>query len=50
MATDDGNVAADAPYSLPNVGEQAPQRFSALAALYDPATIDYLERCGVTTG
>ncbi len=37
-------------YMLPNEGKEAPIRFAALAAIYDPQTIRHLETLGVARG
>jgi SAM-dependent methyltransferase len=37
-------------YALDNAGKQAPARFDALAAMYDPVTIRHLENRGVSPG
>src|SRR5262249_32385304 len=45
----DGNPR-HAAYLLDNAASQAGRRFRALSALYDDATMRYLERCGVRAG
>src|SRR5919202_480632 len=41
---------AESPYLLDNRGEEAGDRFDALAALYDPMTIAHFDRLGVGEG
>ena len=40
----------DMTYLLDNAAPQAPDRFRALAELYDAGTIGHLERCGIADG
>jgi SAM-dependent methyltransferase len=42
--------SANSIYALDNAGKQAPARFDALAAMYDPVTIRHLENRGVSPG
>jgi SAM-dependent methyltransferase len=46
--TNGGVGAARLGYVLANEGREAPQRFAALSALYDPTTIRHLEKRGVS--
>jgi SAM-dependent methyltransferase len=53
MANNQSSVAghfANSAYTLDNAGREAPARFDALAAMYDPGTIRHLEERGVTSG
>ena len=42
--------SAHSTYILDNAGREAPARFDALSTLYDRATIQFLENCGVGPG
>jgi SAM-dependent methyltransferase len=42
--------STDAAYLLDNAGREAPARFAALSAMFDPGTIRHLEERGVTRG
>jgi SAM-dependent methyltransferase len=42
--------SANSVYALDNAGREASGRFSALATMYDPATIRHLENLGVSSG
>lgn len=42
--------SADSSYLLDNAGREAPARFAALSAEFDPVTIRHLEHCGVGPG
>jgi SAM-dependent methyltransferase len=46
----DGRLGSDKDYVLDNAGEQAPARFDALSAVFDPGTIHHLEKCGIAPG
>jgi len=53
METKTPATAADAavsPYLLDNAGREAPARFAALSAMFDPGTIRHLEERGVGLG
>lgn len=45
-----GGSKKDSAYVLDNAGEQAPARFDALSAVFDPGTITHLEKCGIGPG
>jgi SAM-dependent methyltransferase len=45
-----GGSKKDSAYVLDNAGEQAPARFDALSAVFDPGTIGHLEKCGIGPG
>jgi SAM-dependent methyltransferase len=45
-----GTAVVHAHYLLANTGKEAPARFAALAAIYDPRTIGHLETLGVACG
>lgn len=48
--TSSARRSADSPYLLANAGSEAPARFAALSAMFDPGTIRHLEERGVTKG
>jgi len=50
MPTERSPIAGHAAYAVPNAAAQAPQRFSALETLYDPGTIEHLQRSGIVAG
>jgi hypothetical protein len=45
-----GGSNKDSAYVLDNAGGQAPARFDALSAVFDPGTIGHLEKCGIGPG
>src|ERR1700730_17336205 len=48
--TTNTQLGADSAYLLNNAAREAPARFDALSAMYDRATIQYLENTGVGPG
>jgi SAM-dependent methyltransferase len=50
IESSDTGYSANSAYILDNAGRETPERFAALAAMYDPGTIRHLENCGVRSG
>ena len=48
--TSSARRSTDSAYLLDNAGREAPTRFAALSAMFDPGTIRHLEEREVTKG